>query len=230
MILNRQKTLLFLASMLLGGPLFSQCVVSITCPSNIVLPADTQACTAAVSYADPVTTNSCSTPGTLTLNYTGSLQTFTVPAGVTSLHIDASGAQGGSISNSCSAPGGLGARMEGDFVVTPGEVLNVMVGQQGLTNGSDAGGGGGTFVVRTGNVCLVAAGGGGGASNNINQCGSNLAGINASITTSGTASGNGLVAGGTNGNGGGASGGSGGGGGGFLTDGTAGTGLANNNG
>jgi hypothetical protein len=230
MILNRQKTLLFLASMLLGGPLFSQCVVTITCPSNIVLPADTMACTAAVSYADPVTTNSCSTPGTLTLNYTGSLQTFTVPAGVTSLHIDASGAQGGSISNSCSAPGGLGARMEGDFVVTPGEVLNVMVGQQGLTNGSDAGGGGGTFVVRTGNVCLVAAGGGGGATNNINQCGSNLAGINASITTSGTASGNGLVAGGTNGNGGGASGGSGGGGGGFLTDGTAGTGLANNNG
>lgn len=216
--------------MLLGGPLFSQCVVTITCPSNIVLPADTMACTAAVSYADPVTTNSCSTPGTLTLNYTGSLQTFTVPAGVTSLHIDASGAQGGSISNSCSAPGGLGARMEGDFVVTPGEVLNVMVGQQGLTNGSDAGGGGGTFVVRTGNVCLVAAGGGGGATNNINQCGSNLAGINASITTSGTASGNGLVAGGTNGNGGGASGGSGGGGGGFLTDGTAGTGLANNNG
>lgn len=166
-----------------------------------------------------------------TFNYISpSLQTYTVPAGVTSIHIDASGAQGGSVSTTCAATGGLGARMTGDFTVTPGEILSIMVGQQGLTNGSDAGGGGGTFVVRTGNVLLVAAGGGGGASNNIGQCGSNRDGLNATITTSGTASGNGVVAGGTSGNGGGASTGSGGGGGGFLTDGVAGTGLANNNG
>jgi hypothetical protein len=165
-----------------------------------------------------------------TFNYTGSLQTYTVPAGVTSIRIDGSGAQGGSVSTSCAATGGLGARMVGDFSVTPGEVLSIMVGQQGLTNGSDAGGGGGTFVVRTGNVPLIAAGGGGGATNNIGSCGANRNGINATITTSGTASGDGLVAGGTGGNGGGASTGSGGGGGGFYTDGVAGTGLANNNG
>ena len=76
------------------------------------------------------------------------------------------------------------------------------------------------------------AGGGGGASNDINACrnGANRNGVNASITTSGTASGDGVVAGGTAGNGGGANNGSGGGGGGFFTDGTAGSGLPGNNG
>ena len=191
---------------------------------------DRAICGASVTYADPVVVNGCGSNLSTTLNYTGSLQTFTVPVGVTSIRIDATGAQGGSVTTTCAATGGLGARMEGDFTVTPGEVLSVMVGQQGLTNGSDAGGGGGTFVVRTGNVCLIAAGGGGGATNNISQCGNNRNGVNATITTMGTASGNGLVAGGTNGNGGGANGGSGGGGGGFLTDGVPGPGIANNNG
>ncbi len=165
-----------------------------------------------------------------TLNYTGVMQTYTVPVGVTLIRIDAQGAQGGSVSTTCAATGGLGARMVGDVAVTPGEVLSIMVGQQGLTNGSDAGGGGGTFVVRAGNIPLVCAGGGGGATNNIGSCGANRNGINATITTSGTASANGIIAGGINGNGGGASGGSGGGGGGFLTDGIAGTGLPGSNG
>ncbi|MFM2018299.1 MAG: hypothetical protein RL007_1955 [Bacteroidota bacterium] len=165
-----------------------------------------------------------------TFNYTGSLQTYTVPVGVTTIHVEARGAAGGSVTTSCAATGGRGAMMSGDFTVTPGEVLTIMVGQQGLTNGSDAGGGGGTFVVRTGNVPLLCAGGGGGATNNIGSCGGNRNGIDATITTSGTASANGVVAGGINGNGGGASTGSGGGGGGFYTDGVAGTGLANNNG
>ena len=165
-----------------------------------------------------------------TFSYTGGLQYYTVPTGVTLIRIDAQGAQGGSVSTSCSATGGLGARMVGDVTVTPGETLTILVGGQGNTNGSDAGGGGGSFVVRTGNIPLVVAGGGGGATNNIGNCGSNRDGINATITTSGTASANGAIAGGTSGNGGGASGGSGGGGGGFSTDGTAGTGLSGNNG
>ena len=137
-----------------------------------------------------------------TFDYTGSLQTFTVPAGVISVTIDARGAQGGSVTTTCAATGGLGARMVGDVAVTPGETLSILVGQQGLTNGSDAGGGGGTYVVRAGNVPLVVAGGGGGATNNITSCGANRNGLDATITTSGTASGNGLVAGGVNGNGG----------------------------
>ena len=165
-----------------------------------------------------------------TFNYTGSLQTYTVPVGVTSIHIDASGAQGGSANITCVGTGGLGARMQGDFSVTPGEVLSILVGEQGHTNGQDGGGGGGSFVVRTGNIALLVAGGGGGGTNNVNSCGVNLNGINASITTSGTNSANGTVAGGTLGNGGGASGGAGGGGGGFNTNGTAGSGYANGNG
>lgn len=223
------KSALFIGFAAPAHFLSAQCV-TITCPSNISVNTDAGNCSAVVTYSAPVAVNSCGSSATQTFNYTGSLQTFTVPAGVTTLTIDASGAQGGSVTTTCAATGGLGARMVGDFTVTPGEVLSIMVGQQGLTNGSDAGGGGGTFVVRTGNVPLVCAGGGGGATNNIGSCGSNRNGINATITTSGTASGNGLVAGGINGNGGGASTGSGGGGGGFYTDGVAGTGLANNNG
>lgn len=213
------------------SPLAGIPCVSITCPPNVIAYASDTACSAVVSYAVPSDTNVCVTAGSaVTFNYTGALQTYTVPPNVNFLRIDARGAQGGSVTTTCAATGGLGARMRGDVAVTPGEVISIMVGQQGLTNGSDAGGGGGSFVVRTGNVPLVVAGGGGGATNNIGQCGSNRNGIDATIITSGTASGNGLVAGGTNGNGGGASGGSGGGGGGFFTDGTAGTGLANNNG
>ncbi len=156
---------------------------------------------------------------TTTFNYTGSMQTYTVPVGVTLIHVDAQGAQGGSITIACAATGGLGARMQGDVTVTPGEVLQILVGGQGQTQGEDGGGGGGSFVVRTGNVPLVVAGGGGGATNNIQICTGLRNGVDASITTSGTASANGLVAGGTGGNGGGANVGSGCGGGGFYTDG-----------
>ncbi len=157
--------------------------------------------------------------GTQTFNYTGALQTFTVPPGVTSINMDAKGAQGGSITIACAATGGLGARMVGDFAVTPGEIITILVGGQGQTQGEDGGGGGGSFVVRTGNIPLLVAGGGGGATNNIQICTGLRNGVNASITTSGTASANGLVPGGTGGNGGGANVGSGCGGGGFFTDG-----------
>ncbi len=208
----------------------SQCIVDVTCPGNIAATTDAGNCTSVVNYSMPTATNTCAVVGSTTFNYTGTLQTFTVPVGVTMITVDATGAQGGSVTVSCAATGGLGARIVGDVAVTPGEVISIMVGQQGFTNGSDAGGGGGSFVVRTGNVPLICAGGGGGATNNIGACGANRNGVNATITTSGTASGNGLVAGGTAGNGGGASSGSGGGGGGFLTNGVAGTGLPNNNG
>jgi hypothetical protein len=173
---------------------------------------------------------SCGLSAQTTFNYTGALQTYTVPVGVTSIRIEARGAQGGSVTVACAATGGLGAQMVGDFSVTPGEVLTVLVGGQGQTNGEDGGGGGGSFVVRTGNVPLIVAGGGGGASNNIQICAGNRNGVNASITTSGTASANGLVAGGSPGNGGGANVGSGGGGGGFNTDGVGGSGNVNGRG
>lgn len=102
----------------------------------------------------------------VTFNYTAAIQTYTVPAGVTSINISAAGAQGGGSIN----PGGLGALMSGAFTVTPGETLFIVVGQKGqLQQGGQAqnssGGGGGTFVYRDAANLLIAAGGGGGICN-----------------------------------------------------------------
>ncbi len=173
----------------------------------------------AVAAAD-CTTSPC------TFNYTGALQTFTVPAGVTTVTIRAVGASGGRQPPPLST-GGRGASLQGDFAVTPGEQLTILVG------GSSAGfgGGGGSFVWRgTGPISLtnvlLAAGGGGGLG------APPVAGGDALLTTDGAAT-YGSGAGGTAGNGGqggsappssGVSGG--GGGGGILTSGTAGGGVS----
>ena len=110
-----------------------------------------------------------------TFNYTGAIQNFTVPAGVTSVSIEARGAQGGNT-------GGLGAKMAGTFTVVPGAVLKVLVGQQGgIANNTQVGGGGGSFVTTSANVPLCVAGGGGGKSNSPGQ----TPGMNANITTNG---------------------------------------------
>jgi hypothetical protein len=113
--------------------------------------------------------------GSYTFDYTGSAQTFTVPAGVTSLTIDAYGAQG---SNYSYASGGQGGRVQGTLAVTPGDVLNIYVGGQSGFNGGGIGGygaytsgvsGGGATDIRIGGTSLsdrvIVAGGGGGAGN-----------------------------------------------------------------
>jgi len=94
---------------------------------------------------------------TATFNYTGSLQTWTVPCGVTTITVTAFGAQGGDV-------GGLGAKIQGTFTTTPAEVLDVLVGGAGCSNDASHGsGGGGSFVVKASNdTILVIAGGGGG--------------------------------------------------------------------
>ncbi|MEY4127313.1 MAG: hypothetical protein RL737_1502, partial [Bacteroidota bacterium] len=102
---------------------------------------------------------------TISFNYTGTVQSYTVPAGVTTLTISASGAQGGG-----NTGGGLGALMSGDFTVTPGETIYIVVGQQGQLqiggqSQNSSGGGGGSFVYRNANNLLLAAGGGGGLCN-----------------------------------------------------------------
>ena len=77
-----------------------------------------------------------------TFTYTGSLQTFTVPACVSTITIEARGAQGGSVYASGSYSGGLGAIMRGTFTVTTGSVLNIIVGQFGNSAPHTSGGGG----------------------------------------------------------------------------------------
>lgn len=118
---------------------------------------------------------------TQSFNYTGGIQTFTVPCGVDSIYIQAWGAQGGTGAQgggpSDGGTGGLGGYAEGWLTVTPNEVLNIFVGGQGATpaggfngggNGGtqDAGGGGGATDVRQGGTSpsnrVITAGGGGG--------------------------------------------------------------------
>ncbi|MBK7690782.1 MAG: T9SS type A sorting domain-containing protein [Bacteroidetes bacterium] len=156
--------------------------------------------------------------GTQTFSYTGAVQNFVVPAGVTTLTIDAKGAQGGTFG---AATGGLGARMIGDFSVTPGQTLSVWVGGEGIPSQNAGGGGGGSGVVDGLTPLIIAGGGGGGSGQNIMEPGQ--------PGGTGTSGGNSSGAGGTAGNGGEKgyiSGDCGwaGGGGGFLTDGYGGDG------
>jgi uncharacterized protein YrzB (UPF0473 family) len=103
-----------------------------------------------------------STPD-ITFNATGNLQNWIVPAGVTSIRIEAAGAQGGSANTQI---GGKGAVVAGDFSVTPGTTYQIIVAKQG----SAICGGGATFIAlgtngyadfTSGNILLIAGGGGG---------------------------------------------------------------------
>ena len=122
------------------------------------------------------------TPTSVTEKFaeTGLEQAFTVPTGVTSVHVQAIGAAGhaGTTNNDpweAGAPGGAGADVTGELQVTPGETLYVEVAGDGLggggTPGTGGGEGGGASDVRTVSSTLadslesrllVAGGGGGG--------------------------------------------------------------------
>jgi len=94
-------------------------------------------------------------------------QTFTVPAGVSSVHVVAQGAGGGS-GGVGGGSGGMGAVVSGDLSVTPGQVLGVEVGGAPTDSDCDAGtscaggfnGGGSSHTLNGGGL----GGGGGGAS------------------------------------------------------------------
>ncbi|NOQ74228.1 MAG: T9SS type A sorting domain-containing protein [Crocinitomix sp.] len=139
----------------------------------------------------------------VTFDYTGGLQMYTVPGGVTLIEISTTGAIGGNEIGGgavVSAPGN-GAQMIGAFAVTPGEVLTLMVGEEGGSATYVGGGGGGTFVWNAADELLIAAGGGGGAGYT-DIGGVAYFGLDASIDEDGVI-GNGLPDGaGTGGNGG----------------------------
>ncbi|MDP3556580.1 MAG: glycine-rich protein [Bacteroidota bacterium] len=159
----------------------AQCL-GITCPGNMTVSAPTSSCGAMVNYSLPVYNNACSTQ---TFNFTGVMQTYTVPVGVTSLTITAMGAQGAN--QTPGGTGGLGGSAQGVLSVSAGQVLNIFVGGQNGYNGGALGGvngntvfsapstgtagnGGGATDIRIGGVALAnrvfVAGGGGGAAHN----------------------------------------------------------------
>ena len=114
-------------------------------------------------------------PSSQTFNFTGDVQTFTVPAGVSSITVDAYGAQGGTsygYYNSAypTSVGGLGGRATTTVSVTPGATLYMYVGGAGGngsygaggTAGYNGGGIGSSWFIS--NYYSFTGGGGGGAS------------------------------------------------------------------
>lgn len=123
---------------------------------------------------------------TATFNYTGSVQTFTIPACVYSITVDVIGAKGGNQTGSSGTSiGGAGGRVQGTIAVNPGDVLSIYVGGQGgvpsqnlggFNGGANGGsisycaGGGGASDIRLNGTALsnrifVGAGGGGAGTN-----------------------------------------------------------------
>ena len=159
--------------------------------------------TASAVSANPTPNCSAGTTCTITFTYSGDYYSWTVPAGVTSITVDAYGAQGGKsnyVSPGTHVPGN-GGRVQATLTSTPGESLAVYVGGQGSTattttnvesagwNGGGKGGfgngggfygagGGGATDIRTtvGSLAsriLVAGGGGGAACNGCNNSNDN---------------------------------------------------------
>ncbi|TDO22275.1 LamG-like jellyroll fold domain-containing protein, partial [Sediminibacterium goheungense] len=128
------------------------------------------------------------------------IQEWTVPA--TGLYsIKVAGAKGGGNG------GGNGAVLSGEFILTQGHVIQIVVGQRGtggfgqLGSVNSGGGGGGSFVVnKTTNTILLIAGGGGGGNGDYGAGFPNTLGNPGSTGTSGNSTCQ--TGGGINGNGG----------------------------
>ncbi len=139
-----------------------------------------------------------------TFSYTGGVQTYTVPLGVTSIQLETWGAQGGTGTgfDGVAGTGGLGGYSIGNLVVTPGQVLEVYVGGAGASTGPggfNGGGqagsnygaaGGGASDVRTapyalGDRVIVGGGGGGGAFGSYGNPGGHGGGLTGGSGTSG---------------------------------------------
>ena len=128
---------------------------------------------------------------TITFSYSGGMQTYTVPIGITQLYVVAKGGCGGLNSSEAGHPDrfGYGGCIYDTLVVVPGQVINLFVGGKGTDavtgaraaggyngggNGNfggpfnlSGGGGGGASDIRVGGTALsnraIVAGGGGGA-------------------------------------------------------------------
>lgn len=124
------------------------------------------------------------TPETLRFDYTGDVQTYTVPQGCTKLIVDCVGAAGGT--DPYGFRSGLGGRVQTTMTVTGGDVLYIYVGEKGksapttvnTTNSSAFNGGGYSYRgVPPGSLSSAALGGygaGGGGASDIRLNGTSL--------------------------------------------------------
>ena len=124
---------------------------------------------ASTYYAETATPS-----GSMSFGYTGNVQSWTVPTGVTAITVDITGGSG--VDGTSPAVGGNGGRVQATLTVTAGQVLYFNVGGQGgfSVGGYNGGGlsgtrrGGGASDIRTTNGVassrIIVAGGGGAAS------------------------------------------------------------------
>lgn len=138
---------------------------------------------------------------TVTYNYTGGTQTWTVPQCVSSVTITVEGAQGGG------PAGGQGSVVSGTITVTPGQVLTFIVGgtstgtaggyggggngQNANNGGNTSFGGGGATTVLIGGSPIIVAGGGGGTGGGTTDALGGPGGLNGSAGSSPFGSGGG---------------------------------------
>jgi hypothetical protein len=114
-----------------------------------------------------------------TFNYTGAMQTYVVPPGVTSIDVAVRGAEGGDAVGTTvgwgggpvNVDGGDGGEVTATLSVTPGETLYLFVGGEGSMSAGGFNGGGNTAVCSGTEV--ISAGGGG--ASDIRQGGMTLA-------------------------------------------------------
>ena len=131
------------------------------------------------------------------VNVLDGIQYWIVPVTGT-YSIEAWGAQGGAGTTNGGVSGGLGAYVYGEFMLTAGDELKILVGQKsdGISRGTSnagGGGGGGSFIAYSNdNTPLVVAGGGGGTGANSGVVTSSTEGQGGSIP--GVSSANGSTA------------------------------------
>ncbi|NDA80629.1 MAG: hypothetical protein EBX92_05800, partial [Actinobacteria bacterium] len=134
-----KKSLSSIASWLVVAPLLSLVAVttSPTAASAVVATNPTPVCSGATC--------------TVTFPYAGDYYSWQVPTGITSITVDAQGAQGGSgfYTSTAVHRGGFGGRIQGNLSVTAGSTLYLYVGGAGskLAAGWNGGGQGNSVGV-----------------------------------------------------------------------------------
>jgi hypothetical protein len=143
---------------------------SIAAPAPVAAQSPTPTATAAATATPTLTPSPTPITGSQTFDFTGAEQQFIVPAGVTSVTIQAFGAQGGD--STTTAGGGM---VRATISVAPGETLFVYVGGQGGDPTSGSGGVGGFNGGGAGGAApTTLGGGGGGGASDVRQGGNGL--------------------------------------------------------